>query len=110
MKVLPKLEMAAAIGSLATILLCGLLRQAALRTGVDQETADLTTRSAFLLLFYVFAFSCIGLMLHVFVVLQIRIGNGQLPMVRLRNRSDIRNLGLLGLWNADRAPICVARN
>lgn len=81
MKRLTKLEAVAAIVSLALILLLGLARHLALRAGVRQDIADLAMGVSLLLLFCVFAFSCIGLMLHAFVALQVRIGNSAMPLI-----------------------------
>ena len=81
-KILPRIEAIAAIASFALIFLCGLARQLAIQAGVDAKTADIATRCAVLLLFCIFGFSCIGLMVHVFVLLQVRIGNAAAPMIR----------------------------
>ena len=82
LKALPRFETAAAIVSFGLIFAVGLARQIALRAGVDEKTADIATRSGVMLLFTVFGFSSIGLMLHVFIALQTRIGNGGVPIVR----------------------------
>jgi hypothetical protein len=82
-KLLPKFEVAAAIVSFALIFVCGLAGQVAIRPGAGQRTVEAVVKCAILLLFFVFGLSCIGLMIHAFVVLQIHIGNGALPLVRL---------------------------
>lgn len=82
-KLLPKLEIIAAAVSFALIFATGMARQIAIRAGIDQETADTLTRLAVLLLFLVLGFSLIGLMVHAFIVLQFRIGNGAIPAIRL---------------------------
>jgi len=79
---LAKLETIAAASSFVLIFVMGLLRQVLLRSGMDQRTADTFTQLGVLALFFVFAFSCIGLMIHVFVVLQVKAGNSAAPMVR----------------------------
>jgi hypothetical protein len=81
-KLLPKLEAIAAIFSFVMIFVCGLLGQAAAASGMNPDTAGKLTRLGVLLFFFIFGFSCIGLMIHVFVVLQTRIGNAAAPMVR----------------------------
>ncbi len=83
MKVLTKLEGIAAVLSFVMIFVCGLLGQAAAAAGMSPDTAGKLTRLAVLLFFFIFGFACIGLMIHVFVVLQTRIGNAAAPMVRL---------------------------
>jgi len=82
MKLLPKLEAIAAILSFAMIFVCGLLGQAAVAAGMNPDTAGKLVRLAVLLFFLIFGFACIGLMIHVFIVLQTRIGNAAAPMVR----------------------------
>ncbi|HYL74013.1 MAG TPA: hypothetical protein VEU96_07385 [Bryobacteraceae bacterium] len=81
-KTLPKLEAIAAVGSFALIFVAGLVGRMAIRAGMDEKTAGVLTRCGILLLFFIFGFSCIGLMIHVFIVLQTRIGNAAVPMVR----------------------------
>jgi hypothetical protein len=83
MKSLTRLEITAAIASFALIFVSGLARQVALRAGFEQKTADLATQCAVIALFFVFALACIGLALHVFVLLQLRAGNGAAPIIRL---------------------------
>jgi hypothetical protein len=83
MKVLPKIELAAAIASFALIFLCGLAGQLAVRAGFDQQLMDVAVRCVILLLFFIFGFSCIGLMVHVFIALQRGAGNGAVPIIRL---------------------------
>src|SRR5437773_7710019 len=70
MKALAKFEAVAAIVPFALIFVCGLVGQVAL------------VKCAILLCFFILGLSSIGLMLHAFISLQIRIGNGALPMVR----------------------------
>ena len=81
-KALVKFEIVAAILAFALIFICGLLRQIAIRFGIEEKMADMLTRGSILLLFCVFGFACIGLMVHAFVALQIRVGNGAAPMIR----------------------------
>jgi hypothetical protein len=54
----------------------------AIQGGSDPKTVDPLVHAAILLFFCFFGFSCIGLMVHVFTVLQIGMGNGNAPMVR----------------------------
>src|SRR2546430_1628716 len=83
MKLLPKAEGIAAILSFAMIFISGLLGQAAIAAGMNPDTAGKLVRLTVLFYFFVFGFACIGLMIHVFIVLQGRIGNASAPMVRL---------------------------
>lgn len=78
-----KYEAVAAAISFALIFVAGLGRYLAVSSGVDEKTADVAARAAMLLFFTVFGFACMGLMLHVFIVLQTGIGNGAAPFVRL---------------------------
>jgi len=82
MKLLPKLEAIAAVLSFVMIFVSGLLGRVAISAGMSQNTAGMLTRLAILFLFFIFGFACIGLMIHVFIVLQTRIGNATAPMVR----------------------------
>jgi hypothetical protein len=82
-KLLPKLEAIAAVLSFAMIFVCGLLGHAASAAGMNPDTAGKLARLGVLFFFFIFGFSCVGLMIHVFVVLQTRIGNAATPMVRL---------------------------
>lgn len=82
MKGLLKIEIILAAVSFPLIFVSGVMREIAVRSGMDPASADLLAHAAMLVLFCVFGFSCIGLMLHVFVVAQIGIGNGNAPMIR----------------------------
>jgi len=82
MKGLVKFQIAVAAVSLGLIFLAGIAGHLAVQTGSDQNTVDPIVRAAMLILFCVFGFCCIGLMLHVFTVLQTAIGNGNAPMIR----------------------------
>src|SRR3954464_3314462 len=79
---LVKLEAIMAGVSFALIFVTGAVGQVAIHTGMDPKSADFIVHAVILLLFCVFGFSCIGLMLHVFVKMQMGIGNGAVPMVR----------------------------
>ena len=81
MKPLVKLELAAAVLSFALIFVCGLIGRLAVRAGAGEKSTDMAVRGSILLLFFIFGLSCIGLLVHVFVVLQIRIGNSNSSMV-----------------------------
>jgi len=95
-RVLPKLEVAAAIVSFALIFVCGVAGRLAVRAGMEQKTAEMLTRGGVLLFFLVFGFSSIGLMLHVFVLLQLRVGNAAAPMIRFL--ADHETGATLVLW------------
>jgi hypothetical protein len=82
MKPLVKFEIVLATASLAFIFVAGAGGKVAVLASMQAATADLLARVAILLLFCIFGFSYIGLMLHVFIVLQVRIGNGEVPMIR----------------------------
>jgi hypothetical protein len=82
MKGLVKYEIVMATVSFALIFLAGVAGHMAVQAGSDQKTVDPIVHAAILILFCFFGFSCIGLMLHVFTVLQIAIGNGNAPMIR----------------------------
>jgi hypothetical protein len=96
MKLLPTLEAIAAIVSFLLIFAVALGRQLALSAGANQKTVDALALAGILLFFTIFAFACIGLMLHVFVVLQARIGNSALPMVRFL--TDHETGVTFGIW------------
>jgi len=79
---LTKIEAFLAATSFVSIFVVVFLGQVAVRFGLQQETATTLVKLTILFLFFVFGFSCIGLMIHVFIVLQTRIGNAATPMVR----------------------------
>jgi len=81
MKSLVKLEAVLAGVSFALIFVTGAVGQVAIHAGMDPKSADFMVHAAILLLFCIFGFSCIGLMLHVFVKLQVGIGNRAVPMI-----------------------------
>lgn len=96
MKPLTRFEIAATILSFGMILACGLLRQLALRMGFEQKLVDLATRCSVLLLFFVFAFSAIGLAFHFFVYSQTRVAPGVPP---IRNfLSENETMLTFSLW------------
>src|SRR5438046_1459219 len=82
MRRLVKFELLVAAISFALIFIAGAAGRLAVYAGMDTGTADLMAKSAMLLLFCIFGFMCIGLLLHVFIVLQTGIGNASAPMVR----------------------------
>src|SRR5882757_6247896 len=82
MKPLAKFEIAVAAISFALIFGAGVAKEIAVRSGLEPGTADLVAKAAMLLFFCLLGFSCIGLMLHVFIALQTKIGNGAAPMIR----------------------------
>jgi hypothetical protein len=79
---LARLETITAASSFALIFVMGLLRQVLLHLGMEQKAVDTFTQIGVLALFFIFGFSCIGLLIHVFVVLQTKAGNSAAPMVR----------------------------
>lgn len=81
-KILWKLEAFAAAGSFLMIFVTGLMGRLAVAAGVPDRTAETVTKLGILFFFLVFGFSCIGLMIHMFVVLQVKAGNAAAPMVR----------------------------
>ncbi len=82
MKVLVKLEIVVATLSFASIFLSAVAGHFAVQAGSDHDTVDLAVKAAMLLFFCLFGFACVGLLIHVFTVLQIGIGNGNAPMIR----------------------------
>jgi len=97
MRPLAKFEIAVAIGSFLLIFLVGLLvRAVAMVIDIPEKTVDVLTKTGIILCFCVFGFACIGLMLHVFVGLQARVGNAGLPMVHFI--SEHMTAVTLGVW------------
>ena len=82
MKSLPRLEAIAALVAFSLIFVSGIAGQIALRLGVSDSVVKVAVPAAILLLFCVFGFALIGLMLHVFIALQMRAGNAATPMIR----------------------------
>jgi hypothetical protein len=93
---LTKLEAAGAILSFALVLCGGVVRIVATRLGVASKTAEALSWVWMLGFFFIFGICCIGLMIHVFVILQTRIGNGAAPMVRFL--VDHETGVTLGFW------------
>src|SRR5881227_2047568 len=79
---LTRIEVITAGVSFALIFAMGILRKIALTAGVEPKVADAITYSGILLFFCIFGFALIGLMLHAFIAMQVRIGNGSLSMIR----------------------------
>jgi hypothetical protein len=108
MKALTKFEIAAAILSFAMIFGLGILRVIVLHFGWPEKAVDLAMRTGVVLLFVVFGFCCIGLMLHVFIALQTRIGNQVIPMVSYlaahETGATLAVWGFLGLGTAIASP------
>lgn len=111
MKALPKLEAIAAIVSFALIFVCGIAGQIALHLGVSHKVVDVAVPGAILLLFCVFGFAALGLMLHVFIVLQVGARNAAAPMIRfLANHETGITLafwGFLGLGTIIALPFAL---
>jgi hypothetical protein len=82
MKWLLKFEVAMAAGSFALIFVAGAAGHLAALAGADAKTAECGAQAAMLVFFCCFGFACIGLMIHVFIAMQMGIGNGEVPMVR----------------------------
>ncbi len=82
MKPLVKFETVVAAISFALIFAAGVARKMVAGSGLEPGTADLPAKGAMVLFSCLFGFWCIGLMLHVFLALQARIGNGAAPMIR----------------------------
>lgn len=110
-RVLPTLEAIVAAASFASIFLAGLMGRAAVHFGMDEVRAGVLTRCLILLLFVVFGFACIGLLLHVFVVLQISIGNREAGMVRFLAQHEtgvtLAVWGFLGLGTLVALPFAL---
>ncbi|HEY3742471.1 MAG TPA: hypothetical protein VGL53_21630, partial [Bryobacteraceae bacterium] len=82
MRALAKIELIAAIVAFGLIFVCGYIGQLAVGRGYAKAAVDTAVHGAILALFVIFGFCLIGLLLHVFIVLQVRMGNGAEPMVR----------------------------
>ena len=83
MKSLVKFEVVTAVSSFALIFVAGVAGHLAAQAGMDAKIAERGAQAAMLVLFCFFGFACIGLMIHVFTVMQVTgIGNGQVPMIR----------------------------
>ena len=80
---LPTLEAVAAVVSFGGIFLSGVAGRIALHAGVPLPIVKNVVVAGILGAFTLFGCACIGLMIHFFIVLQIRIGNGAQPMVRM---------------------------
>src|SRR6266404_2431742 len=82
MKALTKVEIAVACISFAGIVGVGIAGQILVLAGVSEAVVKSAVPVLILLLFCLFGFACLGLMIHVFIVLQAGIGNANLSMVR----------------------------
>lgn len=82
MRGLVKAEVLVAAISFVLIFLSGVTGHFIALAGVEQKTVDMGVKAAILLFFFLFGFSLIGLMLHVFIVMQAGAGNGNVPMIR----------------------------
>jgi hypothetical protein len=112
MKRLIKFEIVVAISAFCMIFLCGVAGEVAVRSGMSRETADIAVHSAMLLLFCLFGFACMGLMLHVFVVLQTAMGNGGVPVIRFLAQHEtgvtFAAWGFLGIGTLIAMPFALA--
>src|SRR5689334_10851800 len=81
-RMLPKIEAVAAVVSFLLIFCVGFIFHALIPAGLSEEKAGMLTRLSVLLLFFIFGFAGIGLMIHVFIRMQMKIGNAALPMIR----------------------------
>ena len=112
MKPLLKFEIFVAIASFVLIFFSGAGGEIAVRLGVPRETADVVVHSAILLLFCPFGFACVGLVLHVFVILQVGIGNGGAPFISFLSKHEtgvtFAAWGFLGIGTLVAMPFALA--
>ncbi|HLJ44434.1 MAG TPA: hypothetical protein VKU01_00415 [Bryobacteraceae bacterium] len=83
-----KFEIVLATISFVSIFLAGVAGHLVVLAGGDPKTVDVIVKAAILALFCFFGFSCIGLMLHVFTVLQTGIGNANAPLIRFLTQHE----------------------
>lgn len=95
-RIMPTLEAIAAGACVLLLLIAFALAPIAVKAGIAEKTVGVTMKCAALLLFCVFGFSCVGLLIHLFVVLQIGIGNGAHSMIRFLHRHETGVT--LGTW------------
>jgi hypothetical protein len=88
MKSLTRAEVIAAIASFAGIFVAAIVAHLLVLAGLPENIVQNTLKVVVLLLFCVFAFSLIGLMIHVFVVLQGGIGNANVGMVKFLRENE----------------------
>jgi len=108
MKPLVKFELIAGAVAFGLIFVTGAVGKLAQMAGVDAKTAERGVYGSIFLFFCVFGFCAIGLMVHVFTVLQTGIGNGNTPMVRFLAQHETRVVlaawGFLGVGALIAAP------
>lgn len=89
-KSLTRAEIIAAIVSFVGIFVVAILAHLLVLAGLPQTTVQNTLKVVIILLFCVFGFSLIGLMLHVFLVLQGGIGNANVGIIKLLRENERR--------------------
>ena len=87
---LTKLEVVTACVSLPAIFVAAIAGHLLVLAGLPQATVQSILAVVVMLLFCLFGFACIGLMIHVFVVLQGGIGNADQGMVRFLRENERR--------------------
>ncbi len=85
---LTRLEVVTACVSFAGIFVAAIVAHLLVLAGLPEATVQGTLAVVIMLLFCLFGFACIGLMIHVFVVLQGGIGNANQGMVRFLRQNE----------------------
>ena len=88
MKSLTRLEVVTACVSFAGIFVAAIVAHMLVLAGLPEATVQSTLAVVIMLLFCLFGFACIGLMIHVFVVLQGGIGNANQGMVSFLRQNE----------------------
>jgi hypothetical protein len=83
-------EVIAAVVSFAGIFVAAVVAHLLILAGLPETTVQNSLKVVIILLFCVFGFALIGLMIHVFVVLQGGIGNADVSMVRFLRENERR--------------------
>jgi hypothetical protein len=89
-------EVIAAVASFAGIFVAAIVAHLLVLAGLPEATVQNTLKVVVILLFCVFGFALIGLMIHVFVVLQGGIGNADVGMVRFLRENE--RMVTYGTW------------
>jgi hypothetical protein len=110
-KPLVKFEIVLATVSFGLIFVAGVAGRLAVKAGHDPKAVDPIVHASILLLFCFFGFSCIGLMLHAFLAMQVGIGNANEPMIRYLSLHETRVIlavwGFLGLGTLVAMPFAL---
>jgi hypothetical protein len=93
---LTRAEMIAAGVSFAGIFVAAIGAHLLIGAGLPEATVQIVLKVVIILLFCIFSFALIGLMIHVFIVLQGGIGNANVGMVRFMRENERRVT--LGAW------------